>query len=111
MQTPPRGFSFTTMFFGPIPVLLRGDTALAGWVLLPFLLSFIPVLGVLMLPFFFLIPAMVNRVYEERLTDKGAKFFPLGEGEAKNAIIYFVVWLAVILLSFAAVGFTAAMAL
>jgi len=104
MQTPPRGFSVTTMLFGPIPVLLRGDAALAGWIFLVFLLSLVPVAGLFMLPFFFLVPAMVNRVYEDRLTNPDAKFFPLHTGELSAAITYFVVWAVVMILLFGVIG-------
>lgn len=88
MKTNPTGFSFTTMLFGPFPVLLRGDWQMALVLIAIWLGSMIPVLGWLVLPFLFLAPAMVNRLYQERQDTGTCKPFPLHEFEGRNAVLY-----------------------
>lgn len=88
MKTLPTGFSFTTVFFGPFPVLLRGDWQMALALIGIWFFSFIPVLGWLFIPFIFLAPAMVNRLYKERQETGTCKPFPLQDFEGRNAVIY-----------------------
>lgn len=101
----PTGFSFTTLFFGPLPVLLRGNWRLALALLAVFIFSLIPVLGLLMFPLFFIAPAVVNRLHAD------GKFnpFPMRPEETRNAVLYFVVWVGIIIICVVMIGLLAAL--
>lgn len=86
----PTGFSFTTMFFGPLPVLFRGNWQLALGLLGIFIFSLIPIIGWLMFPLFFIAPAVVNRLHADGTFNP----FPMQQTEVKNACVYFGIWLA-----------------
>lgn len=96
----PTGFSFTTLFFGPLPVLFRGNWRLALGLLGVFILSLVPVLGLLMLPFFFIAPAVVNRLHATGTFNP----FPMQPVEVQHACILFGVWLVFFFLLFGLIG-------
>lgn len=96
----PTGFSFTTMFFGPFPVLFRGNWRLALALLVVFIASLIPFLGWLMLPMFFIAPAVVNRLHA---TDQFNPF-PMEAAEIQSACVYFGIWLVLAFLGFMVLG-------
>ena len=101
----PTGFSFTTLFFGPLPVLFRGNWKLALGLLAVFIVSLIPVFGLLMFPMFFIAPAVVNRLHADGTFNP----FPMQPDETRNAIVYFVVWFGLIVVAAVMIGLVAAM--
>ena len=101
----PTGFSFTTLFFGPLPVLFRGNWRLALAMIAVFIVSLIPVLGLLMFPLFFIAPAVVNRLHDTGTYNP----FPMQPDETRNAIVYFVVWFGLIVVAAVMIGLVAAM--
>jgi hypothetical protein len=100
----PHGWSWTALFFGPFPVLLRGNWRLALAMIAVFIVSLIPVLGLLMTPLFFIAPAVVNRLHDTQTYNP----FPMKPDEARNAIVYFVVWFGLIVVAAVMIGLVAA---
>jgi hypothetical protein len=77
IKTAPLDFSWTTLFFGALPALFRGDLK---WFFIQALLSvlFIPIL---------IFPFIYNRIYLQRMLEKGYKVQSTGgkSVEALNA--------------------------